>query len=235
MKSRGFTLLELIVATLIFTLVVAATYSLFTSARGLTRSAEERAELFQTARTAIKAIEDDVRGAVLSGSAFDTGFVGTDGGSPTEPLDTLDVYAVNTHAMNLAADQTMLIPDKPVDRKIDLSRVSYWIEQGNGAYKARGLVRQRQKLLTASTPVVQNDDTVEEVAADVVFLNFRYYEAANGWQDSWDTTSTKTTLPQAAEVTVYVKVPSGGPGAVEKFTSRFYLAVGAQTPAKKKP
>jgi prepilin-type N-terminal cleavage/methylation domain-containing protein len=234
MRRKGFTLLELIVATLIFTVVISAAYSLFASARGLTVSAEARAELFQTARAAIQAIEDDVRGAVMSGSAFDTGFVGTDVGSPTEPLDTIDLVAVNTHAMNLAQDQTALISANPIDRKIDLSRVSYWIEPGNGAYKARGLVRQRQKLLTSPTLVVPSDDTVEEVSADVIFLNFRYYDYKTGWQDSWDSTQVNY-LPQAVEVTVYVKGQDRGQDLVEKFTSRFYLAVGAQTPAKKKP
>jgi prepilin-type N-terminal cleavage/methylation domain-containing protein len=234
MKTRGFTLLELIVATLIFTLVIAAAYSLFASARGLTVTAEARAELFQTARAAIKTIEDDVRGAVMSGSAFDTGFVGTHVGSSTEPLDTIDLFAVNTHAMDLAQDQAMLLPGKTIDRKIDLSRVSYWIEQGNGAYKARGLVRQRQKLLTSPTLVVPNNDTVEEISADVIFLGFRYYDYISGWQDSWDSTQANY-LPQAVEVTVYVKGQDRGHDLVEKFTSRFYLAVGAQIPAKKTP
>src|SRR5262249_27523163 len=81
MKRRGFTLLELIVATSIFAIVIAATYSLFDSARGITTRAEFRSQLFQSARAALQAIENDLRGAVMLSSAYDTGFIGTNVGS----------------------------------------------------------------------------------------------------------------------------------------------------------
>ncbi|HXX95036.1 MAG TPA: prepilin-type N-terminal cleavage/methylation domain-containing protein [Planctomycetota bacterium] len=231
-RTGGFTLIELVVATSIFLVVISAAYALFSSSRGIASRGEARSELFQNARAAIKMIEDDLRGAVMSGSAYDTGFVGTQGGTPAEPLDTIDLYSVNTHAMNLAAaqQQTQLLTAQPVDLKIDLSRVSYWIEQGTNPIKARGLVRMRQTLLSAVTPPVVNDDTVEEISRDIVNMSFRYYDTA--WELSWDSTQ-QNVLPQAVEVTLYVQGEWRGQKSVEKFTSRFYLPVAAVTPKAK--
>jgi len=67
-----------------------------------------------------------------------------------------------------------------------------------------------------------------DVAADVSWLNFRYYDGSQ-WQDSWDSTQSNK-LPQSIEVTVHVRTEWHGEPSFEKFTSRFYLPVAAQTP-----
>ena len=96
--TKGFTLLELIVAMTIFGVVLSAAYALFDSGRVLASKAEMRAELFRTARAAIKAVEDDIRGAMMPDAAYDTGFIGTDGGSGDQPLDKVEFIAVNAHS-----------------------------------------------------------------------------------------------------------------------------------------
>jgi len=225
-SSSGFTLLELIVATSIFAVVIGAAYSLFESGRTLTSQAESRAELFQTARAALRAIEDDLKGTVLPGTAFDTGFVGTDGGSPEQPLDKVDLIAVNSHSMisSLKSDDADLAAER-----IDLSRIAYWIEVDRNR-PAHGLVRYRQTILTPVSTPTPRDEDIEEVAPEVVYLGLRYYDGSQ-WLTSWDSTQTNK-VPQAVEVTVFVRGEWRGKETVEKFASRFYLPVAAQTPEK---
>lgn len=220
MRRRGFTLLELVVATMIFTVVVAAAYSLFDSARGLSSRAELRAELFQTARAALESIEDDLKGAVMPGTAFDSGFVGTTAGSEKEPLDRIELVAVNSHAANAALDE----------RKSDLSKVAYWVETGQTSSTAkRGLVRERQAVLTPVTVYARRDENIEEVAPEVVYLDLRYYDT--DWRESWDSTR-QYRLPRAVEVSVWVQGFWRDEQVLEKFTTRFTLAVGAETPER---
>jgi general secretion pathway protein J len=224
MKRRGFTLLELVVATAIFAIVIAATYSLFDSARGITTRAEFRAQLFQSARASLQAIEADVRGAVLLGTAFDTGFIGTNLGSEKEPLDKLELVSV-TRTTGAPYD----INEPDVVRGSDLSKVYYWIEQDEGR-TPHGLLRERPRELTPPGGPVHREEDVVGVAEDVVFVNFRYYD--NGqWTDTWDSTQTRK-LPKAVEVTVHVSGEWRGEKLVEPFTSRFYLPVGAETPER---
>jgi type II secretion system protein J len=224
MKRRGFTLLELSVATAIFAIIVAATYSLFDSARGITTRAEFRAQLFQSARAALQSVEDDLRGAVMLGTAYDSGFIGTNVGSEKEPLDKLEFVSVNRHSAS-AYDVTQ--PE--VVRGIDVCRVSYLVE-ADEKRKPHGLLRERPLELTPPNGPVHRDEDVTGLGDDVAYINFRYFDSSQ-WLDTWDSTQTRK-LPKAVEVTVYIRGEWRGETIVEPFTTRFYLPVGAETPEK---
>jgi type II secretion system protein J len=224
MNRRGFTLLELLIALIIFATVIAAVYSLFDTSRKLVSRADYRSQLFQTARAALQSIEEDVRGAVMSGSAFDIGFIGVDGGSASEPADKLQVVSASRYTAGVYD-----VNATPPVFGIDLALVQYWIETDT-TRKAHGLVKDRPPELTPLNGPVQRDEDLVEISRDVVFLNFRYYDGTN-WLDSWDSTQSGT-LPMAVEATVYVRGEWRGEQVVEPFTTRFYLAVGAQTPQK---
>ena len=226
-RAKGFTLLELIVAMMIFGVVLSAAYALFDSGRVLASKAEMRAELFRTARAAIKAVEDDIKGAMMPDAAYDTGFIGTDGGSGDQPLDKVEFIAVNAHSMprSLKADsarQPLLTP------RTDLSKVTYWVE-GDAKRAAHGLVRNRQAILSPVSVLNMRDEDIEEVAPDVIYLNLRYYDT--DWRDSFDSTQVRK-LPKAVEMTLHVRGEWRGDPVVEKFTVRFYLPVAAEAPEK---
>jgi len=229
MRRRGFTLLELIVAMVIFSIVVAAAYSLFDASRSLTTRAEFRAQLFQSARAALQAVEDDLRGAVQTGTVFDTafttGFVGTSGGSEKEPQDRLEFISVNRYTG--ASYDVNKIQDKVWGG--DLSKVYYSIET-DAKKTPHGLVRERPVELTPVNGPVHRDEDLSEVAQDVVFIHFRYYDGSD-WLPTWDSTQTRK-LPKAVEVTVYVKGEWRDEEVVEPFMTRFYLPVGGEQPEK---
>lgn len=220
----GFTLLELLVATAIFAIVIAAAYSLFDASRSLTSRAEFSAQMFQSARSSLQAIEEDLRGAVMPGTAYDTGFIGATSGSDKEPLDKLEFVSVNRYT---GAPHD--VNETNVVRGIDLSKVYYWIEPDTKK-AAHGLVRERPLELTPPSGPMHRDEDITEIARDVVFINFRYYDGSD-WLDSWDSTQTRK-LPKAVEVTVYVQGEWRDQEVLEPFTSRFYLPVGAETPEK---
>jgi type II secretion system protein J len=226
MKRRAFTLLELIVATTIFTIVIAAAYSLFDSARGVTSRAELRTQLFQTARTALQAIEEDLKGAVMvaSPNPTDLAFMGTNAGSDAKGLDRIEFVSVSRHTAS-AYDITVL----DVVRGGDVAKVLYWIEQDTTREK-HGLVRERPKELLPPGGPVRREEDVVEIARDVVHLNLRYYDAGE-WRDTWDSSQVRR-LPKAVELTVVVRGEWRDEEVLEPFTTRFYLPVAAETPER---
>jgi type II secretion system protein J len=226
MKQRGFTLLELIAAMTIFTIVIAATYSMFDSARAVSTRAELRTHQFQTARAAHQAIEEDLRGAVMvaAPTPTDLAFIATNAGSEKEPLDRLEFVSINRYT---AAQYDISVLD--VVRGGDVSKVFYWIEQDE-TRKAHGLVRERPKELLPPGGVVRRDEDVVEISPDVVHLNFRFYDAGE-WRDTWDSSQVRR-LPKAVEVTVYVRGEWRDEKVLEPFTARIYLPIAAETPER---
>jgi len=225
MKRQGFTLLELIVAMVIFSIVISAAYALFDAGRSLTTRAEFRSQLFQTARSALQTVENDLRGAVMMGTAFDSGFIGTSGGSEKEPQDKLEFISVNRHTAKTY--DVNKITD--VVWGIDASKVYYSIEP-DAKKTPHGFVREQPLELTPVNGPVHRDESMVEVAQDVVFIHFRYFDGSD-WQTSWDSTQTSN-LPKAVEVTVYVRGEWRDEEVIEPFMSRFYLPVGGETPTK---
>jgi type II secretion system protein J len=225
MNRRGFTLLELVVAMVIFSIVVSAAYALFDASRSVTTRAEFRTQLFQSARAALQAVEEDLRGAVQGSTPFDTGFIGTGGGSEKEPQDKLEFLSVNRYTG--ASYDVNKIQDKVWGS--DLSKVYYSIET-DPKKTPHGLVRERPVELTPVNGPVPRDEDIAEVAQDVVFLHFRYYDGSD-WLPTWDSTQTLK-LPKAVEVTVYVKGEWRDEEVIEPFMTRVYLPVGGEQPAK---
>lgn len=215
MSRRGFTLLEMVVAIVIFTIVVSAAYALFESGRSVSLRGERRARLFQTARAVLAMIEADLRGAVLPGEDILTEFTGTDNADGDLPVDEIETLAINLDG---------LVTEEP---QSDRSIVRYWIDS------ERGLLRERDGVL--SPPVVdiereEEEEDYEEVSADVIGLNLRYFDEGT-WHDVWESEQERK-LPQAVEVTIHVSDTWRGEELVETFTLRFHLTVGAETPER---
>ena len=219
----GFTLLEMVVATVIFMAVIAGAYALFDGSRRLAERAEFRTTMLQTARAALRAVEADLRGALMSGTAYDTGFVGVDGGSSKEPLDRLDLISVTAPTAEPTTDGYR---DATRARRSDLSKVAYWIEPDE-TKKAHGLVRERLGTMLPPESRQRREEDVETVSAEVVGLNLRYYDGQ--WRDAWDSTQQRK-MPRAVEIAVHVRGEWKGEAVVETHTSRVYLPVAAEIP-----
>lgn len=214
----GFTLLEVIVATIIFTLVVAAAYALFDSARTMADRTEFDAAMQQEARVVLDTLRADLQGTCGSGTVYDTGFTGTQAGGDDTPRYTLDVVSVNNVTTRATAPE------------IDLTRTTYSIDEESST-EQKGLVRRKTKQLTTLTTVIREDEGLDEIGPNVQYVKFRYFDGSS-WSEVWDSTRSKK-LPWAVEATIHLKGDWKGQEMTEKYVARIYLPVAAETPEKK--
>jgi type II secretion system protein J len=219
-RVEGFTLVELLAALAIFLVVVSASYALFDGGRRLAARGEYHARRFQSARSALRAIESDLR-AVFTGGAYDGGFFGRQDGTDELPLDSIDAVAYN-HQPKLATPKTAGLAE-PAPKEFDVSRVTWSIDYRDDT-KASGLVRRRVRLVSRVDTVDDPEEGLEEIAPDIVGLRFRYYDG-NDWMETWDSTATRS-LPRLIEVTVHVKGVYREEQEIEPFSMKFSLPLG---------
>ncbi len=89
-SSRGFTLLELLVAIALFAVVVSLVYPAYTGTFRNIDSAESQAEIYQMARTALDRILDDLESANIPDDSESSAFLGEDDFYGDRAKDTLN-------------------------------------------------------------------------------------------------------------------------------------------------
>jgi general secretion pathway protein J len=215
--KRGFTLLELIVAMVLFSLVMSAAYALFDSGQSLSSDAQKVSAVQQEVRFVFETMRRDLQGTIGVGSYSESAvyqFLGTNEGTEEEPLDEVRFLAMNRETVSSSAPES------------DLGLTRYYLIAEEEDIAQKGLVRIKNSDLFSAFEV-EEEEEAQELGPQVVFFGLRYYDG-NDWQDSWDSTLSLT-LPQAVEVTLSLLVP-GSEDDIQSFTGKIFLPVAAETP-----
>ncbi|MFI5367183.1 MAG: prepilin-type N-terminal cleavage/methylation domain-containing protein [Candidatus Binatia bacterium] len=221
MSQRGFTLLELMVATVILGIVLLSVYGVLSRALYAKNHSEERADLNAAGREAVLKIADELEGALPPAAGRNIGFIGVPG-SGRVPTDAVQFDVVVRRLFSASQSRG------------GRALVSYSLDPATDSRNLFALRRQEQMLTeTPPTGQTQNPDGTlsdqgsdvppvpDTIAAyvldDVAGLRFRYLDPmTNQWTDSWDTTAPVApgqplpSLPGAVEVTVFLADKNGG-------------------------
>ena len=222
--NRGFTLLELIVAMILFSIVMGAAYALFSSTQAVSSDAGKISAVQQEARFVLNTLRRDLQGVVGVGMYADETqkpeetvyrFLGTNEGSEEEPRDEIQFLALNRETLYSTTPAS------------DLTLTRYYVINEEETTEQQGLVRIKNTGLLSTSTVQEEEEEAEEIGPNVIHVSFRYFDG-NDWQESWDS-SMSGTLPRAIEVLIHVRVPDSEDEIVE-FSSKIYLPIAAQTP-----
>jgi len=222
MSRRGFTLLEILVATAILGIVLMTVYGVLARALYAKDHSEERADLYAAGREAVLKIADELEGALPPTAGRGIGFIGASGNDrvPTDAVQFAMVIRRNFGVSQNRGGRAL---------------VSYSLDPVKDGANLFALRRQ-EELLTEPAPTDPGSDPGADpsaAAADagptppaaiaahivdqVAGLRFRYLDPASGqWVDSWDTTAEPPPnqpaigLPGAVEVTLFLSDKSGG-------------------------
>ncbi|MCP5528437.1 MAG: prepilin-type N-terminal cleavage/methylation domain-containing protein [Verrucomicrobiales bacterium] len=185
--AAGFTLIEILVATLAFSVLLVALHSVFFSALEMRREGELRIQEVQAAQQVAQLIERDLRNGVLTGGALGESLLGE---TETEGRGRADRIELITSTGTITDDQ-------PYG---DLQRVEYYLTRDSrwtntaGMALARGVTRN----LLAD---VEEEPEPQILLRDVESFEISYYDGSS-WADSWDTTQNENTPPTAIRLAV---------------------------------
>jgi type II secretion system protein J len=180
-------LLEVLVASAILSLVLAALYGVFSQTLTSKRLTEERAEQARTARIALLRIGEDLQSA-LPPTSKEIHFLGKTRLTQEFPEDTLSFVTLTRVA------STTRTPEG------DLSEIAYGVEPDPSDITQKQLVRRVRFTLSP------RNDAADEAAPlllQVHGLRFRFFDGRE-WQQEWRQEQTQNQLPRAVETTVYV-------------------------------
>ena len=167
--SRGFTLIEVLIAISILAMMIVTVYAAFYGTVKIIRLGSVSHDTLQYGRLALETIRRDLMCA----------FPPLDGKKVFRGINNPEGYHDHDYLDFVAASNMMADPGE--DRKeSDICEVGYFISED---YPEKGLLVRRVDLTPDRKPF--SGGKVEIVAENVVGLNFQYHNGTE-WVDSWD-------------------------------------------------
>lgn len=211
--KRGFTLIEIMIVSAIFSMLVLTVFTVFKGGLDLWHKSESILDIYQGGRSALELISRDISSAFWFNNSTDqtqwTRFLGIDGA--TQPGSRIKT--------NSAKDELFFVSPVASNTgeamRMDLCEIGYWLRSTDNC-----LMRHFQSFTTV--PVTYNFSDAgsvdSKVASNVTDLNFTYYyRSATGTAPtatavSWDSNQNILTNFDAKGL---AKKPDGLPDAVE--------------------
>ena len=188
MIRRGFSLLEVVVALSILSMIVLITFESISTTLTTRDALESSDTVSQSARVSLDRLRRDLRLAYLTKNTaavntYVTSFVGQNG----DP-DKLWFASLSHHRMYRES------------RECDQTEITYWTEEDPDAPGAFALMRRE-------APRIDNEPDKQGLIAPLAYrlssLNFRYLNSKTGeWVEEWDSTSVDQAnkLPRAVQI-----------------------------------
>jgi general secretion pathway protein J len=198
-NSKGFTLIEVLIAVAILSVLVTVVYTSFSTASRNVEQAEKIRDTSDLARTLLAKLSDDIANAYVNtrmnvpivltifyGKREEEGL-----GEEKKRRDAIFLTPL-TNARTLGSKET------------DLWEVGYFFkEKTNGSGFV--MMRREKRELNKVSPALEGDFSQYKVTDRVESLKFRYFDiGAQQWVDEWDsrTKGPSNLLPKAVEITL---------------------------------
>ncbi len=191
--SRGFTLLEVLVASAILSLVLAALYSVFSHTLASKRLAEERADRSRSARIVLLRMGEDLQ-ASLPFTRGNSRFSGKTRRANAFPEGELSFVSF-AHT-----------PVSSAGRESDLNEVGYALLSDPELVGSYHLVRRVNLDPGVADPAADRGPNREEypLLSRIRGLRFRFFDG-RAWREEWGQDDTRDKLPRAVEATLYMQ------------------------------
>jgi type II secretion system protein J len=211
-KTRAFTLLEVLVATMLTAILASSLYVTLSIAFKARHSALNAVAPSRKVALTMELLMADLKSAVVPNGRLAGSFVGTDGqDSKGSDSDSVEFYCTTPSPA-------------PAEGIGDIKKIDILCQPSDDG-KTQDLVRQITTNLLS--PVDVTPDT-EVLCRGVYAFNLRYYDGTD-WLDAYDSTTVNNLLPQAIEITLQLD-DDKRPGAATGYRTTQVLRVPCSVP-----
>jgi type II secretion system protein J len=193
-SKAAFTLIELIIAIALASILILVTAMIFKQASNAFSQSDARSEVYQNVRAAFDIIKRDISGATLNTNyelfkSFDN-------------INANDYSAIEAKG---GSDILVLLSSTPNSNNQPIALITYYLKDDNILYKLEKTgTSPLNTNMTGFDPEIET--AYQELGLNVKTLQFRYQDTDGSWKDEWET-GTNTAyqyLPAAVEVKMTV-------------------------------
>ncbi|MCH7779938.1 MAG: prepilin-type N-terminal cleavage/methylation domain-containing protein [Acidobacteria bacterium] len=203
LRSRGFTLLEMVLALSLMTLVLTTTMLFFSSTLRTRNAGEKLAQRTQLERVLLRQMAREISQARVINTYEKIGAQEKGFGGKLKGIEML-TYVLPRPERFAKRD----LRDIEVPAEFDLRRVIYYLiradklEDEDGNPRVFGLARHEFKLRNRQVSIEgeEYEERVELIAPEIKYLSFRFFDGAS-WTSRWEG-SDQDSLPQTVRVTI---------------------------------
>jgi prepilin-type N-terminal cleavage/methylation domain-containing protein len=224
---RGYTLLEMMIAMIMFLFITVATSFALSSALKSQQSAQRKIEESQELRSLVGFLSRDIRAAYASEANPNTFFLASGDGNSMSSL-TFTALAHRISMPPVAPDGTVS-PDAQTMPQSDVSVITYAFDPDSGVLsRTESAVPNPDVQPPTNTPGATLSSRVRQI--QIQFLDPANPDPDNGWLDAWTYVSQaaqtagtdlsqmatssgqqNTTLPMTVRISLLIQSPSGIP------------------------
>ena len=187
-NNRAFTLLEMLVATAMISVLAGSFYATLRVAFRAQRSALQTIEPVRKAKLAVNLLRADIQSALVPNGVLTGSFLGED----ATDASGRDGDVLLLHCTNPGPEE--------VEGTGDVRMVEIYCEPADDG-TGLSLVRR----ITSNLLAPRVEEPPEEVLCRGLWsFNLRYFDGSD-WQDSWDSGTRDNVLPLAVEVTIQLQ------------------------------
>ena len=188
--GAGFTLIEILVASAIASIILMIVYTSYRSIVNSIKRATGHAEFYENVNLSMSKIDMDISNTYYTRNNKKTFFVSEEAAGN----NNLNFITVNHNDFNFTGDPTKPCPVS------DIKEVGYYLKADKAAPGLYGLIK-REKLHYGDEPLTGGTDNI--LLKNVVSLKFEFMKG-NDWESLWDSRQNNL-FPRAVKITLVVK------------------------------
>jgi general secretion pathway protein J len=197
--SGAFTLIELLLAIVIFSMILAAVNAVFFGAMKLRQKTADSATKAQPLELTLATLRRDLSGIVLPGTNF-AGVLDS-----AAQIQGLTEQNVGTEIFTTSGVFRDALP------WAEIQKIAYVLRDPTNRLSSSGrdLVRIVKRNLL---PAAEEQPEEQRLMSDVNRVDFSFYDGSS-WRTSWNSTNELTTLPRAIKVEITLEPEPPAPGS----------------------